>query len=399
MDEAGTAVADTALYKIPLLVGVVGHRDLVAAEVPAIRAALEAVLTRLRDSDSQVSVHLLSSMADGADLLAAEVASSLGIDVIALLPYSAAQCRSDLTSEPARAIFDRVMTGAERLELPLAAGVTADDLARAGDARDRQFQRAGVFIARYSSLLIAIWDGQETDHRAGTARVVDFRRRGVSPAANDGVTKPDLFAAEDNDLIYDIRCSRNGDAHDGQRETDAAVNVMARGFFSGGNLLGTLDQGIPRMLKKLVQHTGEFNRDVAEYGAQIARRGRRLAPPSPHSTPESLRYVDQLFVASDWLGVHFRHCFTRALRARYVLWAALAFLLMAFKRQHEGLLGFSTIGGVMVLFGLGWLLAIWAHRRNWHRRYLDYRALAEGLRVDFYWELDRKSTRLNSSHG
>ena len=33
------------------------------------------------------------------------------------------------------------------------------------------------------------------------------------------------------------------------------------------------------------------------------------------------------------------------------------------------------------------LLAYWAHRRAWHRKYLDYRALAEALRVDFYWEV------------
>jgi len=36
---------------------------------------------------------------------------------------------------------------------------------------------------------------------------------------------------------------------------------------------------------------------------------------------------------------------------------------------------------------LGLWLALWAHRRSWHRKYLDYRALAEGLRVDFYWEI------------
>src|SRR5262249_17875597 len=48
---------------------------------------------------------------------------------------------------------------------------------------------------------------------------------------------------------------------------------------------------------------------------------------------------------------------------------------------------FLTIAGVLVIFGLGWLLALWAHKRSWHRRYLDYRALAEGLRVEFYWEL------------
>ena len=69
------------------------------------------------------------------------------------------------------------------------------------------------------------------------------------------------------------------------------------------------------------------------------------------------------------------------------MWALLAFLLLAFKKQHDGLAGLLSIAGVMLIFSLGWLLAMWAHRRSWQRRYLDYRALAEGLRVDFYWEL------------
>ncbi len=49
--------------------------------------------------------------------------------------------------------------------------------------------------------------------------------------------------------------------------------------------------------------------------------------------------------------------------------------------------GFVAIAAVLLVFALGWLLAFWARRRSWDRRYLDYRALAEGLRVDFYWEL------------
>jgi hypothetical protein len=382
VSDSGQRLTDSQLYRIPLVIGVVGHRDLVANELPGIRAAVKDVLTRLRDADRDVEINLLSSMAEGADLLAADVAAELGIDVIALLPYSVEQCRADLTSESSRATFDRLCESAERLEVPVPPGIGPAQLARGGEARDRQYQRAGLFIARYSSLLIAIWDGQDTDHNAGTARVVDFRRRGLGPAAGDGITTPDLFAAEDNDLIFDIRCARSGAA--GQT---APAGVIAAAFVSRRAPLGSLVGGVPEALRTLIDHTGEFNRDVIEFGERIARQGRRLAPPSPYSTPESLHYVDQLFVAADWLGVHFRRCFTRALRARYALWAALAFLLLAFKGGHDGVLGFATIAGVLVLFGLGSLLALWAHRRNWHRRYLDYRALAEGLRVDFYWEL------------
>ena len=389
--NANTPPGSADAYKIPFLVGVVGHRDLVPEEIPAIRAEVGKLLRALQAAAPDVQIALLSSMADGADLLVADVARDLGVALIALLPYAASRCREDLPSEAARATFDRAMVSAERLELPLAAGTAESDLALGSRARDRQFQRAGMLVARYSSLLIAVWDGQQTEHAAGTARVIGYRRRGISPTNGDSNGSADtqaggplelLLSAEDNDLIYEIRCSRQRAATE---STPAGVQVL--GFTSGDSNLGSIDSGLPRALVTLLRRTGGFNRDVDEYGVQIAKQGRRLAPPTPYDTPQSLQYIDRLFTAADWLGSHFRRCFTRALRARYALWAVLAFLLLAFKKQHADVLGLLSICGVLVIFGLGWLHALWAHRRSWQRRYLDYRTLAEGLRVDFYWEL------------
>ena len=368
-----------ARFRIPVLIGVAGHRDLVAAEVPAIRAAVEQLLRQLCAAQPGVRLQLLSSMAEGADLLAAEIAIDLGIDVIALLPFPLAQCRADIADAAARARFDRVLARAERLELAAtdAAAAPLDD----AQLRDRQFQRAGALVARYSALLIAIWDGRATGHVAGTARVVDYRRRNLAAAA--AASEDLLLAAGDNDLTYEIRCSRRSLDPAGA----AAAGVQVLGFTSGERHFGDARAGLPEPFATLLRRTGEFNGDVAAYAARIARHGRRLAPPTPYATPPSLGYVDELFSAADWLGVHFRHCFTRALRARYLLWALLAFLLLAFKKQHAAAFALASIGGVLLLFVLGWALALWAHRRRWHRRYLDYRALAEGLRVDFYWEL------------
>jgi hypothetical protein len=39
----------------------------------------------------------------------------------------------------------------------------------------------------------------------------------------------------------------------------------------------------------------------------------------------------------------------------------------------------------LAFFGAGVLIYRVAERGGWHRKYLDYRALAEGLRVQCYW--------------
>ena len=383
MSNEGPAANNAEQFKIPFLVGVTGHRDLLPVEVPAIRAAVEELLRALCAAAPEVQIVVLSSMAEGADLLVADVACELGLQLMALLPYSAARCRADLVSDAGRASFDRVLVNAERLELPLPDGVSEQTLASDSGVRDRQYQSAGAVVARYSSLLIAIWDGQETEHAAGTARVVDYRRRGVS---GDDLPRPPrldlLLGAADNDLSYEIRCSRlRPAAEHGER------GIQVLGFTSNEQRQGAVSNGLPSALLTLLKRTGDFNRDVDQYGGQIARHGRRLQTAMPYATPHSLVYIDRLFTSADWLGVHFRWSFTRALRARYALWAVLALLLMGFKKQHEGIGGLLSILGVLLIFGLGWLLALWAHRRNWQRRYLDYRALAEGLRVEFYWEL------------
>jgi hypothetical protein len=367
---------------IPLLVGVVGHRDLVPEEIPAIRAAVEKLLRAVRDAQLDVPISLLSAQAEGADLLVAEVALELGIDIIALLPHAAAQCRADLTSDTARAVFDRTMAGAEILELKMAADPDSPDPAESGDARDRQFERTGDLIALHCSLMIAIWDGLDTEHRAGTAQSIK-RRRGTANTGNGAMhTLPDdLSFAADNDLMYEIRCSRL------RKPAAKSSGPRIIGFVTGETALGSVERGLPPVLATLLSRTAEFNRDSREFGAQIAKQGRSLAEAANYAVSDALGYLDRLFTTADWLAVHFRHCFTRALAARFSLWALVAYLLLAFKKSPDGIYGFVSITGVLLAFALGSLLAFWARRRSWDRRYLDYRALAEGLRVDFYWEL------------
>ncbi len=363
-------------HHIPLLVGIVGHRDLPAEEVPLIRAAIEGLLRRLRDACPDVPPVLLTSMAEGADLLAAGVALDLDLAITCVLPYSAAQCRGDLLSDEARQLFDRAIARAQVLEVPPATHHEPGE-----DPRDAQYQSAGAVVARYSTLLIAVWDGLSSDHRAGTARVVEYRRSGMLRDVTEQMVPANaLISAHDNDLLYEIRCSRQSTTYaDGARPTFADLGFTGTGVRPG--------ETVPGMLATVLERIAGFNRDMDNFRPQIESRGYRLSLPSPYPIPEHLRYLDDMFRAVDWLGGHYHRCFTWTLRLRYVLWAVMTFLLVSFKKESAGLFGMVAITGVLTVFLLGVVLVGWAHRRSWHRKYLDYRALAEGLRVDFYWEV------------
>jgi len=364
-------------FKIPFMIGVVGHRDLVAAEMPPIRAAVNDMLRRIRDDNPDVPLRLLCSMAAGADLLVAEAAADLGIPIIAVLPYARRLCRDDLDTKKDGATFDRLCDMSDVVELSLPDDAKPGDIEWPGELRDRQLQRAGCIIARYSGLMIAIWNGVSTDHRAGTSRAIQFRHQGVMPTGELEVSPRDvLLSPQDDDLNFEIRCSRVS-------QPDPA-GVVVRGFVGAESHGG---QEYPRGLRTTLESIAEFNRDVERFSDEISREGRRLSQPSPTPIPPTLQYLDRLFSAADWMGSYYRRCFSLALKARYGLWAIMVFLLITFKKESIGSIAIVAIAGVLAVFLLGTLLAMWAHRRAWHRKYLDYRALAEALRVDFYWEV------------
>jgi hypothetical protein len=334
-------------------------------------------MRRLRDDHPNVPLRLICSMAAGADLLVAEVAAELGILITALLPYSRRLCRDDLGTEEDKARFDRLCDSSDVVELGLTAGANPGDVERAGELRDRQLQRAGSIIARYSGLMIAIWNGESTSHRAGTARAMQFRRQGVMPTDELTVSPRDvLLSPQDDDLNFEIRCGRLS------QSGSAGVAVLG---FTGTDAHG--GEEYPRHMRTTLERLAELNLDMQQFAEEIVQNGRRLSQPSPAPLPETLQYLDRLFTAADWMGGHYRRCFTLALKARYGLWALMAFLLIAFKKDSYGRLAMACIIGVLAVFLCGTVLAYWAHRRAWHRKYLDYRALAEALRVDFYWEV------------
>ena len=74
--------------------------------------------------------------------------------------------------------------------MPLAPGVTRESLVHGGADRDRQYQRAALLLAQ---LLLAAGHhlGRQADeHAAGTARVVEFRQRGIRLSHEKDLEQP-----------------------------------------------------------------------------------------------------------------------------------------------------------------------------------------------------------------
>jgi hypothetical protein len=87
---------------------------------------------------------------------------------------------------------------------------------------------------------------------------------------------------------------------------------------------------------------------------------------------------------ADWLANLYQKRVSRSLKTLYTL----GFLMgSAFVLYSDLYPARPALWAFLLLFGVGLYLHRRAEKGAWHRRYLDYRALAEGLRVQVYWSM------------
>lgn len=162
--------------RLVLRFGVTGHRPprLDPAQFDGIRAACvqlfaqaTAALDRIHLAHRELFapapplVRLISAMAAGADVVAAEAARAEGLALVACLPFPAAVYARDF--EPAD------WAHAEPL---IAAAETRTALSEFDGGDEAAYEAVGRLVLDQSDILIAIWDGDGARGRGGTAQVV-----------------------------------------------------------------------------------------------------------------------------------------------------------------------------------------------------------------------------------
>jgi hypothetical protein len=167
-------------YAKPLVqtVGVTGHRDPHPEALPALRSEVVRAFERL-EAEFGRPIVVLSSLAEGADRLVAEITLQRGHRLVAPLPLPVEDYEKDFADDGSRGEFRGLLARAERsfVVAPL-----ADEDATTMQDRDAAYRRAGVLVARDCHLLLALWDGLDTGKPGGTWDIV-----GVKRAAGGGV--------------------------------------------------------------------------------------------------------------------------------------------------------------------------------------------------------------------
>ena len=166
---------------IPLVVGVTSHRDIPASEVEPIRQRVRAILCPVEGRVSRSCPSCcLSSLAEGGDQLVADEALACGARLIAPLPLPRDLYPRISWMRWCAALRNLVRPGGDVL-LPSLMAKPRHVIGAPGVARDRQYAKAGVYIASHCHMLLAIWDGKDTGGLGGTAQIVDYHLTGTPP--------------------------------------------------------------------------------------------------------------------------------------------------------------------------------------------------------------------------
>lgn len=146
-------------------VGVTGHRDL-AAEASLTRRLADAVRS-IRSTAPVAEVEIWSSLAEGADRLAASLVPAEAGRLVVVLPLEPDDYRDDFVTAASRAEFDRLLTAADEVEI-----IGPDE----GGSRESAYERAGRSVIAHCDVLLALWDGERSRGRGGTAQMVEEAR-------------------------------------------------------------------------------------------------------------------------------------------------------------------------------------------------------------------------------
>lgn len=367
-------------YSLPLVIAVTGHRDLLEAECPEISKRIGTLFDELQSKYPDTPLCVMSPLAEGADILVAEVAIEKGIELIVPLPKPKEDYLADFKSEDNKKKFKSLCQQASDVfelrfdQLPVPGDIHPDRW-----ASDSPYVNLGIYLSAHCHMLIAIWDGNPSEHLGGTAQVVRFHQDDIMPGLwPTSLATQKMLIDDESDLVFHIVCSRKNKGH-----SPAQGLKPLDWFWFSKDEDQPYSKELPAQHEFIFQQTAEFSQDAQRFAQQIHDEAYSLMPEPPlPEMPEGLKRIDHLFSIADWLAIHYQKKTLRRLRAVHLLVFLMGFMFILYSDFESNQIYLFVF---LALFTVAAAMQYYAKRNCWQRKHLDYRTLAEGLRVQFYW--------------
>ncbi len=424
-------------YLIPIVIGVSSRKGDIAEE-ESISGLIISEMVRLRNTFPNSPFVVISSLAESEERLTARLAiEHLNARLIAILPMPLGRYENALADDENGEDFRRVLGQAES-----SIDISSQIRSRLGGERDGLIgdqalteRFAAAFIAEHSEILFAICADDDMEEPDTTAQIIKWIREGsITREYSLRENKTGLDNMDKSMIITINPQTRRSRAESVPYEEDssaelnvsgrqfgipsAVLRAASRKFFSlVQSVSNTLDNLYDRFFKRAGADTGDryehtpfigiveriegFNLDIKNYlddhgDKELVKSMKYLLQDEYDneliSGDETLGKIMRLYSGADVLSQ-----FYQKKTARLVNWIYVLFFIAVV------LYGLIDMSSYLVLFYIGLIPAIAllvkkTSRERIEDRFLDYRALAEGLRVQFFWTLSGINENVSSHY-
>ena len=387
------------------------------AGVARVGASLFVPATNTSQGNCQHYLRAISSLAEGADQWVADEALKLGFELQCPLPFERAEYRKDFPDPAVAAEFDRLL-GQATAVLELDGKVNVDEYGgRVPDSR--AYEACNRAVLNQTDLLVAVWDGQPARGRGGTGQVVEEAlQRGIPviwiPWGTPTRWRLQLpmwhLMEEPGDITGDVgrltKMVRELLLPPEGRSCRDRAEDLREVYFHEGQKHGNFQHGCWQLFRSII--CGEFftkkglkdffclkafrvGNFIAINKAQAEREWVKKQSVKDalmdHPLPVAVRtWVDKAFLPhyawANGLSVYYGNLYRSAFLLNFLLGALAVFLALicfaaGIEDEHQSAF---IVGELVVILGIIVLTRIGSHRR-WHQRWIDYRTLAERLRL------------------
>lgn len=378
---------DARDHAVPIIVGVTGHRDLRPDDEVALEEKVAAFFEQKQREYPNTPLILLSPLAEGADRLVARVALAHDVKLVVPLPMARAEYEKDFETKESRDEFAELLSRASNwLEMPLGKGVEADKLETDPEMRNLQYVQVGAFIVLHCQFLIALWDGKQPEKPGGTAQIVQFQLEGLpeewlSRMAEPSLAGLSLLDAPENGPVYQVVTPRQSDP------SASSSSITARTILP--EVVRDKEQEWASYHRQMLKNMDVFNRDAANFRSHHPKEVEKaakylIADDETRNLPPHLVGMRAHFAQADAAAIHYqRRTYTVLSCLVAVVFTAMACLEWFAHIDHE----YSTLWFYPAFLALAFVIYSAAKSTNLQNKHQDYRAFAEGLRVQFFWSL------------
>jgi len=339
---------DRLLIPAMIRIGVTGHR--VLPDEATIRISIQQVIDTITNQlpHTPCKFTILSPLAEGADRIVAseferlnsnnqEIGYNISSSLISVLPLPKDDYMQDFKTPSSKEIFEKFLQSAEKTIV-----LNLDDTNETPkEHRRAAYEQVGQYIVHNCDILIAIWNGKKAAGRGGTEEIFRY--------------------AETNGRTCAWIHSETGAITWYRREDDTFASLENLDQFNTEKIkTDALEKGIEKRFSHLTACAGE------------------AGLPSGFLDPLH-RDLLPLYGKASYLAKKYRNFHTYCGISVYVL-AAFAVIIVTTQVLFFSDNPYLILPEILVIIAIIILVQL-SNNCEWHRKWLDYRFLAERLRA------------------